>query len=122
LDVVAPVVPQQVSAFHWLTTPDRYLYLADNTSHGPEFTRSISQLLDFDQDLAQGIDEALGITRGVNKSLVVAFTQVYAANRQEFRPFLQASYVEAVSADPFRLHLVRALPPGLEGVLDSDEP
>ena len=122
LDVVAPVVPQQVSAFNWLTTPDRYLYLADNTSHGPGFTRSISQLLDFDRNLAQGIDEAIGITRGVNKALLVAFTQVYAANRQEFGPFLQASYVEAVSADPFRVHLVRILPPGLEEFLDPAIP
>lgn len=120
LDVVAPVVPQQISAFSWLTTPDRYLYLADNTSHGPEFTRSLLQLLEFDQNLAQSLDEALGITRGVNKALVVAFTQVYAADRQEFAPFLQSSYVEAMSADPFRLHLVNTLPPGLEAFLDSD--
>lgn len=120
LDVVAPVVPQQISAFSWLTTPDRYLYLADNTSHGPGFTRSLLQLIEFDQNLAQGLDEALGITRGVNKALVVAFTQVYAADRQEFAPFLQASYVEAASADPFRLHLVKTLPPGLEAFLDLD--
>ncbi|MEY3300018.1 MAG: hypothetical protein RLZZ597_3278 [Cyanobacteriota bacterium] len=119
LDIVAPVVPQQVSAFRWLTTPNRYLYLADNTSHSPSFTRSISQLLDFDQDLSQGIDEAMGITRGVNKSLIVAFTQVYAAERPEFAPFLQPSYVESVSADPFRFHQVQNLPPELDGLLDE---
>jgi predicted dienelactone hydrolase len=122
LDVVAPVVPQQVEAFGWLTTSDRYLYLADNTSHGPELTRSLSQLLDFDQDLEQSIDEALGITRGVNRSLIVAFTQVYAAGNQAYAPFLQASYVEAVSADPFRRHQVRTLPPSVEALLGSDHP
>ncbi|MFH7243350.1 MAG: alpha/beta hydrolase [Spirulina sp.] len=120
LDVVAPVVPQQVAAFGWLTTPDRYLYLADNTSHGPEFTRSLSQLLDFDQNLEQGIDEALGMTRGVNRSLIVAFTQVYGAGNQAYAPFLQASYVEAVSADPFRRHQVRTLPPTVEALINSD--
>lgn len=110
LDIVAPVVPQQVSAFSWLTTPDRYLYLADNSSHSPAFTRSISQLLNFDQDLDRSLDEALSISRGVNKSLIVAFTQVYAANREEFTPFLAARYAETVSADPFRFHMVQTLP------------
>ncbi|QQE65564.1 hypothetical protein GFS31_22520 [Leptolyngbya sp. BL0902] len=110
LDIVAPVVPQQVSAFSWLTTPDRYLYLADNSSHSPAFTRSISQLLNFDQDLDRSLDEALSISRGVNKALIVAFTQVYAANREEFTPFLTARYAETASADPFRFHMVQALP------------
>lgn len=120
LDVVAPVVPQQVAAFSWLTTPDRYLYLADNTSHGPELTRSLNQLLEFDQNLEQSIDEALGMTRGVNRSLIVAFTQVYAAGNQAYAPFLQASYVEAVSADPFRRHQARTLPPSVEALIDPD--
>lgn len=117
LDILAPVVPQQVSAFSWLTTPDRYLYLADNTSHSPVFTRSISQLLNFDDDLEKSLDEAMSLSRGVNKALIVAFTQVYGANRQEFSPFLTASYTETVSADPFRFHRVRSLPDDITQIL-----
>lgn len=119
LDIVAPVVPQQVEAFRWLTAPNRYLYLADNTSHSPGFTRSISQLLNFDQNLAQGVDEALGVTRGVNKALIVAFTQVYVADRQEFAPFLQPSYVESASTDLFRIHQVQTLPPAINRFLEA---
>ena len=117
-DIIAPVVPQQVSAFNWLNAPDRYLYLAENTSHGTSFTRAISDLLNFDQDFGQGVDEALVLTRAVNKSLIVAFTQVYGANRQEFAPFLTSAYVEAVSAQPFRLHLVQTIPPSIADKLE----
>jgi predicted dienelactone hydrolase len=110
-DIVAPVVPQQLSAFNWLTTPDRHLYLAENTSHGTDFTRVTSDFLNLDQYFEQSIDEALVLTRAVNKSLIVAFSQVYGANRPEFQPFLSAAYVEAISTDPFRLHRVSTLPP-----------
>ncbi|MFQ4138417.1 alpha/beta hydrolase [Nodosilinea sp. PGN35] len=111
VDLVAPVVPQQVAAFSWLRGDDRYLYLGENTSHGPDFTRLASRFLYIDEALEQGIDEAIATTQGVNRSLVVAFSQVYLGDREAYRPFLSAAYVEAVSAAPFRLHLARELPP-----------
>ncbi|MBE9108563.1 alpha/beta hydrolase [Nodosilinea sp. LEGE 07298] len=110
VDLLAPVVPQQVAAFSWLQGRDRYLYLGENTSHGPDFTKLASRFLYLDDAFEQGIDEALAATRGVNKSLVVAFSQVYLAQQEAYRPFLRSHYIEAVSADPFRLHLVRELP------------
>ncbi|WP_052049724.1 alpha/beta hydrolase [Leptolyngbya sp. KIOST-1] len=111
LDLVAPVVPQQVAAFSWLQGRDRYLYLGENTSHSPGITRLLTRFLYLDDALDKSVDEALALTRGVNKSLVVAFSQVYLAGREDYRPFLQSHYVEAVSAEPFRLHRVRELPP-----------
>lgn len=50
-DVLTPVVPQQVATFSWLTTGDRYLYLADNTSHSPGITRLTSDLVNLDQQI-----------------------------------------------------------------------
>ncbi|HSM81368.1 MAG TPA: alpha/beta hydrolase [Nodosilinea sp.] len=110
VDLLAPVVPQQVAAFSWLQGEDRYLYLGENTSHGPDFTKLAARFLYLDAAFDQGVEEALAATRGVNKSLVVAFSQVYLAEQEDYRPFLRAAYVEAVSAEPFRLHLVRDLP------------
>ena len=118
VDLLAPVVPQQVAAFSWLQGPDRYLYLGENTSHGPDFTRLATQFLYIDESFEQGLDEALIATQGVIKSLVVAFSQVYLSEDEDYRPFLRSAYVEAVSAEPFRLHLVRDLPPA---VLDQIE-
>ncbi|HIK43587.1 MAG TPA: alpha/beta hydrolase [Leptolyngbyaceae cyanobacterium M65_K2018_010] len=118
-DILAPVVPQQVAAFSWLTGPERYLYLAENTSHSPNFTRLINNLLSMDEYFEQSIEEALVMTRGVNKSLIVAFSQVYGAGRLEYSPFLTAAYVEAISTNDRPLHLVRTLPPQLEPLLES---
>ncbi|NJL44938.1 MAG: hypothetical protein HC922_02705 [Leptolyngbyaceae cyanobacterium SM2_3_12] len=115
-DVVAPVVPQQVSAFSWLTT-ERYFYLAENTSHGADITRLTSRVFNIDTDFDQGVDEGLVITRGVNTALIVAFSEVYLLDHQEFEPFLRPAFVEAASVEPFRLHLVRELPPEAEAVL-----
>ncbi|PSN77232.1 dienelactone hydrolase, partial [filamentous cyanobacterium CCP4] len=111
VDLLAPVVPQQVAAFSWLQGRDRYLYLGQNTSHGPDFTRLATRFLYIDEALEQSIDEAIAATQGVNRSLVVAFGQVYLAQNEAYRPFLRSAYVETVSAAPFRLHLVRELPP-----------
>ena len=66
-----------------------------------------------DESVEQGIDEAVIATQGVIRSLVVAFSQVYLNQQDDYRPFLRSAYVEAVSAEPFRLHLVRDLPPSV---------
>jgi predicted dienelactone hydrolase len=122
VDLLAPVVPQQVAAFSWLRGSDRYLYLGENTSHGPDFTKLFTQFLYIDAALEQGIDEAVTATRGVIKSLVVAFSQVYLNQQEDYRPFLRSAYVEAVSAEPFRLHLVRYLPPAVLERLEQGLP
>lgn len=124
-DVLTPVVPQQVATFSWLTTGDRYLYLADNTSHSPGITRLTSDLLNLNQRVEQSLDEALDSLRGVNGALIIAFAQVYAAEQSAYAPFLTPAYVEAVSADPFRVHLVTTLPPAVMtwlGELDLVQP
>ncbi|MGF1569745.1 MAG: alpha/beta hydrolase [Nodosilinea sp.] len=119
LDILTPVVPQQVSVFNWLTTPEKYFYLGENSSHSAGTTRLITRLLRLDQDFEQGIDDGLALSRGVNKSLVVAFSHVYLSGQQEYQPFLGAAYVETVSIEPFRFHLVRELPAPVRAVLEA---
>lgn len=121
-DILTPVVPQQISAFGWLTTPDRYLYLAENTSHSPGITRLTSNWFNLDQHFDQSVDEALVLTREINKSLIVAFSQVYVADRPEFTPFLSPTYVDAVSQPPFRLYLIRSLPSETLSWLEPAQP
>ena len=121
-DIVTPVVPQQVSAFSWLTEPERYLYLAENTSHSPGITRLTSNWFNLDQHVDQGVDDALVMTRAINKSLIVAFSQVYVAERPEYTPFLSSTYVDALSQPPFRLYQVRVLPPEVLSELEPAQP
>jgi predicted dienelactone hydrolase len=58
----------------------------------------------------------------VIKSLVVAFSQVYLNQQEDYRPFLRSAYVEAVSVEPFRVHLVRDLPPAVLERLEQGLP
>jgi predicted dienelactone hydrolase len=109
-DIVARVVPEQIDTFGWLTTPEKYLYLLENTSHGPSITRTINLLFYPDQDFEQGVDEGLALTRGTSQALAVAFARVYLEGDTAYEPFLSSAYVEAVSEEPFKRYLVRELP------------
>jgi predicted dienelactone hydrolase len=117
-DVVAPAVPQQLNAFRWLTITDKYLYLGDGSSHTADLTRMTNWIFHVDRDLDQGVDDAIELNRDITKALCVAFAKVYLTNDPAYEPFLRSAYVEAVSQDPYKRHLVRELPASLQGVLD----
>jgi predicted dienelactone hydrolase len=107
-DILAPIVPQQLLAFSWLTTPEKYFYLAENTSHSAEFTGLTNRLFNLDEQFEQSVLEAgLGINRNLNKALIVAFSKVYLEGRSEYEPFLTAAYVEETSQPPFNFRLLR---------------
>ena len=114
-DILAPVVPQQLLAFSWLTTPEKYFYLAENTSHSPEFTDLTNQLFNLDEQFEQSVIEASsGMSRALNKALIVALGKVHLEGLNEYEPFLTAAYVEATSQEPFNFHLVREMPETLQ--------
>ncbi|MFZ4677370.1 MAG: alpha/beta hydrolase family protein, partial [Nodosilinea sp.] len=117
-DVVAPAVPQQLNAFRWLTTADKYLYLSDGSSHTADLTRMVNWIFHIDRDLDQGVEDAIDLNRNITKALCVAFAKVYLTNDPTYEPFLRSAYVEAVSEAPFKRHLVRELPTVLQPVLD----
>ncbi len=119
-DVVAPAVPQQVDAFRWLTTTDKYLYLGENSSHTADLTRMTNDVFNLDRDLDQSIEDALELNRSINKALGVAFAKVYLSTDPAYEPFLRSAYVEAVSQVPFKRHLVRELPASLLPILEEN--
>ncbi len=119
-DVVAPAVPQQVDAFRWLTTTDKYLYLGENSSHTADLTRMTNDIFNIDRDLDQSIEDALELNRSINKALGVAFAKVYLSTDPAYEPFLRSAYVEAVSQVPFKRHLVRELPASLLPILEEN--
>lgn len=116
-DIIAPAVPEQLVAFSWLTTRDKYLYLGERSSHTPELTQLTNQVFNLDRDIDQGIDGALELNRNLIKGLCVAFTKVYLTADATYEPFLQPAYVEAVSQAPFKRHLVREVPDSLQELL-----
>ncbi|EDX87246.1 conserved hypothetical protein [Synechococcus sp. PCC 7335] len=116
-DIIAPAVPEQLSAFSWLTTPDKYLYLGEGSSHTPELTRLTDQVFDLGRDIEQGIEGALALNRNLIKGLCVAFVNVHLVSDGTYEPFLHPAYVEAVSQPPFNRHLVREIPDSLQELL-----
>jgi predicted dienelactone hydrolase len=109
-DIAAPVVPEQVDTFRWLTIPDKYLYLAENTSHTADLTRLTINLFNSGVETAKSFDDSHQWFQGVVKTLMIAHSRVYLLGQEDYRPYLTSAYVEAVSQEPQKLHLVRSLP------------
>ena len=108
-DLVTPPVLHQIHPFIWLNTPDKYLAMLTPGTH---FSTSI--------DGAEGgnvFPEFLwgkyhDSGRRYYKSLATAFFQTHLAGREEFSPYLTASYGRALSRDsPMQLHISNSLTP-----------
>ncbi|NEQ39331.1 MAG: alpha/beta hydrolase [Okeania sp. SIO3I5] len=106
-DKITPIVLEQANSFTWLTTADKYLVLTEGADHininlgavhKNAFT-SLEELIKADPDVVVGYANALGL----------AFFQTHVGDRSEYRPYLQASYAQAISEQPFNLSLVRSL-------------
>ncbi len=108
--MVTRVVPQQVEAFSWLTTPEKYLYLYENVSHTPQLTNLVDSVFHVYRDFDQNVEEALKTNRNTMKTLAIAFNQVYLKDDRTYEPFISSAYVEATSQPPLQRHLVRNLP------------
>ncbi|GAB4365990.1 MAG: alpha/beta hydrolase [Elainellaceae cyanobacterium] len=109
-DPVTPLVPEQLRAFSWLTTPDRYLLITDNAAHSAEITEVVNRFL-LPANLDADVNEELAAFLTHLRSVGIAFMQVYVAGQLEYRPYLQASFVDSLSVSPFDFSLIRSFPP-----------
>ncbi len=109
-DSVAPAVPEQVQPFTWLTTPERYLVIADRGTHfsflGESAPGSSSLAL---PNVVIGPDPL--IAQRYANALSLAFFQVYTHRQGAFRPYLQASYAHSLSEAAMPLLFVRNFSP-----------
>ncbi len=95
-DPATPFVLEQVRAFTWLTTPNKYLGLAEGQAHVDisQLDAGITQLLDAFPDLALAEAEVLD---NYGRAMVVAFFEVHIANNAQFSPYLTSAYGEYLS-------------------------
>ena len=106
-DPAAPVAIEQLKAFVWLNTPDKYLALVVGQAH-VNFTKldanakalfdSLPNLTLPDQSLIDQYDDAL----------LVAFNEVYVVQNEDYRPYLRPAYGEYISGEPNLLYFVTA--------------
>lgn len=111
-DIATPVALEQLVAFEGLTTPERYLYLAENISHSTALTRLVLDITNSSNNIVELFEENEAVFSSLLMSLVIAHGKFYLRNDESYRPYLTSAYVEAVSVEPIELHLIRASPEG----------
>ncbi|MGB3614753.1 MAG: alpha/beta hydrolase, partial [Elainellaceae cyanobacterium] len=114
-DPATPAVFEQFRTFPWVSSSERYLGLIEGQAH-----------IDFsiiDVGITDTINSISGLTLADPKivttyahSLGLAFFEVYAAQNDGYRPYLQATYADFLSQDqPFPLYFIsEEMTPALE--------
>ncbi len=102
-DTFAPVVPEQLFPFTWLTVTNKYLAIVPKGTHFSFLEKSEKGVLNIPQSLI-GIDPSLA--HPYLKTLSVAFFKTHLSNQSEFRTYLSSAYVKTISKDPLTINLV----------------
>ncbi|GBF79626.1 alpha/beta hydrolase [Aphanothece sacrum] len=106
-DPATPAVIEQLQAFVWVNTADKYLVLVKGQAHVnfSQLDASIKALIDSFPDLTlpkqQILDEYAN-------SILVGFAEVYVSKNEAYRPFLTSAYGQYISQEPNTLYLVGA--------------
>jgi predicted dienelactone hydrolase len=107
-DIFAPPVPEQIRPFTWLTNPNKYLALIENSTHFTFIGESPAE-----SNVLPVPDGLLGPDRAVAysylKALSVAFLETNLRDRTEYRVYLQPSYAQYISTSPLNLSLLESL-------------
>lgn len=108
-DIASPIALEQLVAFQGLTTPQKYFYLGETLSHTSGLTRVVLSVTNPNSEV-DNFNEAEELFSQLIVSLAIAHAQVYLLDNESYRPYLTSAYVEAVSIEPTKLHLLRAIP------------
>jgi predicted dienelactone hydrolase len=108
-DTVTPVFWEQIQAFSWLTTKEKYLGIGDKGTHF-DLIAGVSTVVLPSSNRFSERDPELGRIRF--QAFSTAFMKVYLAHQTEYRPFLSTSYVKNSNRyEPIKVYFVRSLPP-----------
>ncbi|MGQ9872463.1 alpha/beta hydrolase [Leptodesmis sp.] len=109
-DIFSSLVLEQLPGFHGLRTPDKYLVVAEGIDHLNLNFYALRTLKTMDQAGADAVTlKAPEAAKIYLKTLNLAFFQVYLADRAEYRPYLTASYAQAISQDSYTFVLLKSL-------------
>ena len=114
-DIATPIVLEQLAAFQWLTASEKYFYLAENLSHTSSLTRAVLDLVHPRGDVVESFNETEQWLFNLTVTVVIAHGHLYLLGNEAYRPYLTSAYVETVSIEPTRLHLLRSFSQLLEG-------
>lgn len=109
-DRLTPVVLEQMYAFGWLGSANKYLALTQGSQHLNLNVDALEDLDTLNQDaLKQLVSRNQPILESYVNALSLAFFQVYLAGDLSYQPYLRSSYALAISQDPYTLSFLSAL-------------
>lgn len=104
-DILSPLLLEQIPAFSWLNSAQKYLAVSEGLPH----TRVTLNLTNRLMNRKLSTSKMSAVAKVYHNALGLAFFQVHVAQNQSYRPYLQASYMQILSEEPYYLNLVRQI-------------
>ncbi len=105
-DNVAPAYPEQIVPFTWLENENKYLVLMNGGTHFSVIAESPDSSIPVPPEV---IGPSPNLARDYTNYLALAMFKTYAANNQNYRRYLDASYINSVGQDKLFLRVVKEL-------------
>lgn len=105
LDPATPAVLEQMRSFAWLNTPNKYLGLSEGQAHlnFSQLDAGTKAIIDSLPNLKlppQSLIDDYG------NAMMLSFLEVHVTTNPEYRSYLQSSYAEYISQEPFKFYLI----------------
>ncbi|MGL5133418.1 MAG: alpha/beta hydrolase family protein, partial [Planktothrix sp.] len=107
-DFLAPALSEQLQSFTWLTTPNKYLMMQNHATHFYDITQENTSEL---SKLPQFVPPTSEISRNYIKALSTAFFNTYLTQNSEYKPYLNAAYIQTIVDPAYPLSLIQSLTP-----------
>ena len=105
-DPATPFVFEQLSSFTWLNSPNKYLVMQEGQAHVDvsAMDGGISEVIESVEELTVPETQLLS---DYTHATILAFSEVYVANNEDFLPFMQSSYLQYLSeGQEFKTYLI----------------
>ena len=103
VDVITPLLTEQVPPFTWLQSLDKYLDINEKLPHTRTILNATSKLIN--QQITE--EQTIQTTHHYLSTLSLAFFKIYIAHNDLYYSHLQPPYILSLSQEPFRLHLTQ---------------
>ena len=112
LDLATPAAIEQIIPFTFLSTPERHLILAKGQAHVTDIsilesvgaTKAIDSLSEVKYSEEEFLEEDLFYDYG--NAIIPVFFEYYLANNEDYLPYMQSSYGQYLSEEPFPLYMI----------------
>jgi predicted dienelactone hydrolase len=108
-DPITPSLPEQITPFTWLTTPEKYLVLLKGGTHFSTLAESAGSI----PVPQKAIGPSPKIAQDYVRQLGLAFFGKYITNKEAYSNYLNAEYGAVISRKKFPLRLVESLNPDI---------